>query len=76
MKARGEIRPAAADAPERDVPPEFWENAAPLAARPKKKAVSLRVDQDVFDWFRVQGEGHLTRMNAVLRSYFEAQRDR
>jgi len=30
----------------------------------------------VLAWFRRQGRGHLTRMNAVLRAYFEANRDR
>jgi BrnA antitoxin of type II toxin-antitoxin system len=37
-----------------------------------KNLVSLRVDQDVLAWFRKQGKGYLTRMNAVLRSYMEA----
>ena len=26
------------------------------------------------DWFKRQGKGHLTRMNAVLRAYYEANR--
>ena len=39
-----------------------------------KKAVSLRVDEDVFDWFKSQGKGHLSRMNAVLRAYMLANR--
>ncbi len=34
-----------------------------------KKAISLRVDEDVLEWFRSQGKGHLTRMSAVLRAY-------
>jgi len=32
-----------------------------------KTSVHLRVDTDVLDWFKAQGRGHLTRMNAVLR---------
>ena len=39
-----------------------------------KKAVSMRVDEDVFDWFKAQGKGHLSRMNAVLRAYMLAHR--
>ena len=39
-----------------------------------KKAVSLRVDEDVFDWFKAQGRGHLSRMNAVLRAYMLTHR--
>ena len=75
MKERGEVRPPRADAPSFDVDPTFWQNAVPQARRHPKKAVSLRLDQDVLDWFKAQGEGHLTRMNAVLRSYYEAHKD-
>lgn len=39
---------------------------------PSKKMVCLRIDQDTLDWFRNQGKGYQTRMNAVLRSYMEA----
>jgi uncharacterized protein (DUF4415 family) len=34
----------------------------------------LRVDTDVLEWFKAQGRGHLSRMNAVLRSFMEAQK--
>ncbi|MGH8566104.1 MAG: BrnA antitoxin family protein [Gammaproteobacteria bacterium] len=27
------------------------------------------------DWFRKQGRGYQTRMNAVLRAYMESRRD-
>jgi uncharacterized protein (DUF4415 family) len=39
---------------------------------PGKTAISLRVDQDVLEWFRAQGDGYQTRMNAVLRAYRDA----
>ncbi len=39
-----------------------------------KSSVHLRVDSDVLEWFKAQGKGHLTRMNAVLRSYVAAQK--
>ena len=29
---------------------------------------------DAVDWFKGAGKGHLTRMNAVLRAYVEAQK--
>lgn len=73
MKERGEIFEPAPDAPEYDVSPGFWENAEPFVA-PDKTSVHLRLDSDVFEWFKAQGKGHLTRMNAVLRSYYEAHR--
>jgi len=37
-----------------------------------KEAISLRVDPDVLEWFRAQGAGWQTRMNAVLKAYKEA----
>ena len=40
-----------------------------------KKAVSVRLDQDVLSWFKKQGRGYQTRMNAVLRSYMQAHKD-
>ena len=43
-----------------------------LAQAPRKAAISLRLDADVLDWFRAQGTGYQTRMNAVLRAYMEA----
>jgi len=39
-----------------------------------KQSVSLRIDRDVLDWFRRQGRGYQTRMNAVLRAYVDAHR--
>lgn len=37
-----------------------------------KEAISLRLDHDVLDWFKTQGPGYQTRMNAVLRAYMDA----
>ena len=38
---------------------------------PKKKAISIRVDEDVLDYFKKEGAGYQRRMNAVLRSYMQ-----
>lgn len=37
-----------------------------------KAAVSLRVDQDVLEWFKAQGPGYQTRINSVLRAFRDA----
>ena len=42
--------------------------------RPIKMPVGLKLDDDVLGWFKAQGRGYQTRMNAVLRRYMEAQR--
>ena len=39
---------------------------------PAKASIALRVDVDVLEWFRSQGPGYQTRMNAVLRAFKEA----
>jgi uncharacterized protein (DUF4415 family) len=39
---------------------------------PKKKQVTLRLDEDVLDWFKRQGSGYQTRINALLRAYMQA----
>jgi uncharacterized protein (DUF4415 family) len=39
---------------------------------PSKTLVSLRVDEDVLAWFKAQGPGYQTRINAVLRAFRDA----
>jgi uncharacterized protein (DUF4415 family) len=43
-----------------------------LPAAPRKAAISLRLDAEVLDWFKAQGPGYQTRINAVLRAFMEA----
>ena len=45
-----------------------------LDAPPTKTLLSLRVDSDVVGWFRAQGRGYQSRMNALLRAYMDAHR--
>jgi|SRR5580692_7539285 uncharacterized protein (DUF4415 family) len=40
--------------------------------KPQRKGhMTLRVDSDVLAWFRAQGKGYQSRINAILRKYFE-----
>lgn len=39
-----------------------------------KAQLTLRLDADVLDWFRAQGRGYQTRINALLRAYRDAHR--
>lgn len=39
---------------------------------PRKEQLTLRLDADVLAWFRAQGRGYQSRMNAVLKAYKEA----
>jgi uncharacterized protein (DUF4415 family) len=47
-----------------------WSDAV-LVMPAKKKAISIRVDEDVLDFFKREGEGYQRRINAVLRSYMQ-----
>jgi uncharacterized protein (DUF4415 family) len=47
-----------------------WSDAV-VVIPPRKKAISIRVDEDILDFFKREGEGYQRRMNAVLRSYMQ-----
>src|ERR1700738_1274758 len=53
------------------VPIDIDGSDAVLVMPARKKAISIRVDEDVLDYFKSQGEGYQRRMNAVLRSYMQ-----
>jgi uncharacterized protein (DUF4415 family) len=38
----------------------------------KKTSIALRLDNDVLTWFKEQGPGYQTRINAILKAYKEA----
>ncbi|MBN6741436.1 BrnA antitoxin family protein [Acidithiobacillus sp. MC6.1] len=61
------------DAPYR--PDAAWMKAVDRLPR-NKEQISLRVDPEVMEFFRGTGKRYQSRMNAVLRSYVEAQRER
>ena len=57
------------DIPELDE--DFFRNAK-VRLPAGKQLVSLRLDRDVLDWFKHQGKGYQTRINAILRAYIRA----
>ena len=72
LRARGED-PTRSDAPEAEsLGEDFWKEARVVMPR-GKTSVHLRLDSDIVEWFKAHGKGHLTRMNAVLRAYVDAQ---
>ena len=60
------------DIPETDA--TFWANAELKNPEPKK-GVYIRLDPDILDWLKKQGKGYQTRINAILRSYYEAHKN-
>ncbi len=52
----------------------FFKNAE-VVMPPEKKHVSIRLDADVLEWMKSQGKGYQSRINAVLRAYYEAHKN-
>jgi len=73
-----EIERAIADDP--DAAPvldeAFWRNAEILDPRHEKSTITMRVDDDVLNFFKLGGPGYQSRMNAVLRAYVYARREK
>jgi uncharacterized protein (DUF4415 family) len=55
-----------------DIPRDWYKHATPYYPKEHKKQVTLRIDPDVLDWFKRQGRGYQTRINAALRAFVEA----
>ena len=60
------------DIPDRGDDDAFWARAT-TEWPPKKEAVSIRLDEDVIQWFKAGGRGYQTRINNVLRTYVKHQ---
>lgn len=58
------------DIPELDK--KFWANAR-LAMPVQKKQLTVRFDEDVIKWFKGQGKGYQSHMNAILKAYVHTQ---
>ena len=73
MRERGKDRTSADALAAASLGAEFWKSARVVMPN-GKTSVHLRLDSEVVEWFKARGKGHLTRMNAVLRAYVEAQK--
>ncbi|HYL76262.1 MAG TPA: BrnA antitoxin family protein [Bryobacteraceae bacterium] len=61
------------DAPQ--LPPDYWGNAAiGKYYRPVKTQISFRIDNEVLDWLKSKGPGHLSRINEILRERMTRER--
>ena len=76
MNARNNVVATKSDAPEYEIDKSFWKNARVVMPHVGKTHFGFRVDNDVLEWFKSSGKGYQTRMNAILRSYFEAHEDK
>ncbi len=67
-------RVIAEDEEERGIRPD-WTRAKLILPR-AKQSVHLRLEQDIIDFFKGRGKGHISRMQAVLKAYVDAHRPR
>ena len=74
MTNRGEVKPGNPQTEDDQLPAEFWDSANVVV--PPKTSVHLKLDPEVFDFFKRGGKGHLTRMQAVLAAYARADAER
>ena len=65
-----DIEEAVAEDEDQELLPAEWFQAATLIGPAAgKKRITIRLDEDVIDFFKGQGEGYQTRINKVLRAY-------
>lgn len=50
-----------------------WSKAVIVMPAPKK-SISIRLDEEVIDFFKATGKGYQTRINAILRHYVQEQK--
>ena len=58
-----------------EITPEMFAKAVVrkgLRPIPPKSQLTLRLDSDVLEWFKMQGRGYQTRINILLRAYMDA----
>lgn len=53
---------------------DFFQRAEVRA--PAKQTVTIRLDSDVLEWFKEQGQGYQTRINQLLRVYMETKQQK
>ena len=52
---------------------QFFKDAK-VVMPPGKKQLTIRLDKDMLEWMQSQGRGYQSRINAILRAYYEAHR--
>ena len=71
---RGEVRRGDPMTEDAVLPAAFWDETEVVV--PSKTSVHLKLDPEVFDFFKRGGKGHLTRMQNVLAAYVRAHAER
>lgn len=75
-KTAAELERDIADDPDFRNVPKDWVATAEAVMPTPKRLLSLRIDDDIVEWFKLQGPGYQTRINAALRSFMQRARKR
>ena len=70
-----EIERAIAEDPDAGTLPENWPEGVEIGMPKAKERITVRLDADVLDWFKGQGKGYQTRINAVLKAYVDSRKN-
>ncbi len=74
-KTDEEIREAVESDPDAHFLDEEWfENAVLVNPSAEKERISIRLDEDILEFFRAGGKGYQSRINKVLREYMAVQK--
>lgn len=69
-----EIKQAVEDDPDQMMLDKEWfERARLVTPEAEKKRITIRLDDDIVDYFKQQRRGYQTRINKVLRAYVVTQ---
>ena len=68
-----QMKQAVAEDDDTFIPDASWFARARVVMPQPKDVVTLRLDHEVLAWFRHDGRGYQTRINAVLKAFVEAQ---
>jgi len=67
-REQAEDAPIAYDEDAPETTPAFWENAK-MFMPSHKTQVSMRLDDEIIDYFKKEGRGYQSKINAVLKAY-------
>lgn len=69
-----EIEKAVEEDPDTALLDEEWFQKAKLVVpTAEKKRITIRLDEDIVEYFKREGKGYQSRINAVLKAYVLAQ---
>jgi uncharacterized protein (DUF4415 family) len=72
MMDEGKLLTNLPELPGEELPDGFWDDAVLMPPRTVLTSVRLNLEPEVFDFFKAQGKGHITRMQNVLKAYVKA----